>query len=591
MINKIGVENFRVFKEYTEFEIRPITLLTGPNNAGKSSFTKLLLLLKNGIQKLNFQEGLHNLESFDKVLNWDKKDNILKLRFENRIPILGNDFFVEYEYKEAIIEKITISNGETMLLEFSNQKPTIISQDDTRYISNYNQKLNFNINLFIDLLYSLNINGAYYDYINFAGNGNIIKQRFSNFNLSKDRELLEVDFNNLIVKSEEPINQVITEVKTDRIRDYAILNEINKLEKNYILYDVFVNGKSVTKLYENDILEIQEKEFSNINFHYSNGLNTDLNKFIDLLKDSIPLINSIIKIKIQEFFKNKLIDDTVEVIESSLGKLVFVEKLYDNKNDNDNNKIDYTTTLFDQLNKFSKDVEFEHKELEYISANRGSQKRVLANKSENDIDEIVVDFFNKKYKNIDFFKEILGILEIPGELVVERFENVISVVYLKTNERKIALSDLGYGYSQIIPIILKLITMISFHPDISFPSTGTIIIEEPEANLHPNLQSKLADVFVTTLKHYPDFKFIIETHSEYFIRKLQYLTAKNEISPENSVIYFFNSDKYVTSLEPKVKKIEILENGNLSDTFGPGFYDEALKLQFDLMKFHKEKNS
>ncbi|GAA4053448.1 AAA family ATPase [Flavobacterium chungnamense] len=54
MIKKIGVKNFRVFKDYTEFEIRLITILTGPNNSGKSSFSKLLLLLKNGIEELVF---------------------------------------------------------------------------------------------------------------------------------------------------------------------------------------------------------------------------------------------------------------------------------------------------------------------------------------------------------------------------------------------------------------------------------------------------------------------------------------------------------------------------------------------------------
>ena len=32
-MSKIGIKNFRVFKEFTEFEIKPITLLTGPNNA------------------------------------------------------------------------------------------------------------------------------------------------------------------------------------------------------------------------------------------------------------------------------------------------------------------------------------------------------------------------------------------------------------------------------------------------------------------------------------------------------------------------------------------------------------------------------
>jgi AAA15 family ATPase/GTPase len=36
MRNKIGIKNFRVFEEMKVFEIRPLTLLTGPNNSGKS---------------------------------------------------------------------------------------------------------------------------------------------------------------------------------------------------------------------------------------------------------------------------------------------------------------------------------------------------------------------------------------------------------------------------------------------------------------------------------------------------------------------------------------------------------------------------
>ena len=97
-MSKIGIKNFRVFKEFTEFEIKPITLLTGPNNAGKSSFTKLLLLLKNGINKLNFNEGLHNLESFDKVLNWENKQDTLELFFDNEIPFLTDNFKVQLTY-------------------------------------------------------------------------------------------------------------------------------------------------------------------------------------------------------------------------------------------------------------------------------------------------------------------------------------------------------------------------------------------------------------------------------------------------------------------------------------------------------------
>jgi AAA15 family ATPase/GTPase len=43
-ITKFGLSNFRVFKEHFDFELAPIMVLTGPNNSGKSSLTKALLL-------------------------------------------------------------------------------------------------------------------------------------------------------------------------------------------------------------------------------------------------------------------------------------------------------------------------------------------------------------------------------------------------------------------------------------------------------------------------------------------------------------------------------------------------------------------
>lgn len=38
MIKKIGVKNFRVFKDYAEFEIIPIKIFNNPNNNRKDSF-------------------------------------------------------------------------------------------------------------------------------------------------------------------------------------------------------------------------------------------------------------------------------------------------------------------------------------------------------------------------------------------------------------------------------------------------------------------------------------------------------------------------------------------------------------------------
>lgn len=119
---------------------------------------------------------------------------------------------------------------------------------------------------------------------------------------------------------------------------------------------------------------------------------------------------------------------------------------------------------------------------------------------------------------------------------------------------------------------------------------STLIIEEPEANLHPNLQSKLADILVLAHNTF-GMRFILETHSEYLIRKLQYLVARGEMKSDSVNIFYFNDDHFVNNREPKIKKIQITNDGNLTDTFGPGFYDEATRLQFELMKLNKEQSN
>jgi len=89
--------------------------------------------------------------------------------------------------------------------------------------------------------------------------------------------------------------------------------------------------------------------------------------------------------------------------------------------------------------------------------------------------------------------------------------------------------------------------------------------------------------------------FIIETHSEYMIRKLQFLMADKtkNLETNSALIYYFNSDKNVDESkgEPKIKKIKIDKNGALSDNFGPGFYDEAINIQFDLLKLNKHQSN
>ena len=52
-LSKIGVENFKIFKDYHEIKISDLTVITGKNNCGKSSIHKLLYLISQNITYTN----------------------------------------------------------------------------------------------------------------------------------------------------------------------------------------------------------------------------------------------------------------------------------------------------------------------------------------------------------------------------------------------------------------------------------------------------------------------------------------------------------------------------------------------------------
>jgi len=598
MIKKIGVENFRVFKDYTEFEIRPITLLVGPNNSGKSSFTKLLLLLKNGIEKLNFEEGIHNLESFDKVLNWDSDSTVLKLRFENYIKFLGDSYSTVCIYKRNRLMSLRLMNeSKKPLLNITYNLGTMNKSGDYNY--DEIQIVELDIIQYIDLFYTKNIQVPVWQN---NKKGSDISHYIPLKEINKSDKFKSISLNEFKQNFSE-FSRLGHIAATDTIRSIALSNEIDLLKKNYLLYKVLNNKENITDLYQEELLSLQIELFGKTQFNYSIG--DESYDFFKMITHAFKNVKGRVKMKIEEHFKSLLNSDKITVEVSELGNLILDEKLYD---DDLMYALPYQASIFEKLSDlkgYSNRINNELKDLHYLSANRGNQKRIYHNSSNVDIDEIVMNFSKIKNPHLKFLTQSLEILGLKGELSVERYENYISVLYIRDGDKKTSLADLGFGYSQLLPVLIKITNLLgednSLEDELEidnrlwdlismgYYSPKTLIIEEPEANLHPNLQSKLADILKLALEY--NISFIVETHSEYLIRKLQYLTGKGELKTKDTIVHYFNDDEYVNNEEPKVKHIEISGTGTLSDTFGPGFYDEAIKLKFDLLNIGKEQNN
>ena len=169
---------------------------------------------------------------------------------------------------------------------------------------------------------------------------------------------------------------------------------------------------------------------------------------------------------------------------------------------------------------------------------------------------------------------------------VEDTGYTIAVVVDDTIE-PVRLADLGFGPGQLLAILMQTATVIQIMETQAAMrgnrhlAPALLLIEEPEANLHPMLQSQLAEMFLQLAKEFR-LLVIIETHSEYLIRKLQLLVADKKSNREDSIIHYLE--------QGSSKQIQILEDGNLSDVFGTGFFDEAGDAAFALHLLQQKIN-
>lgn len=117
------------------------------------------------------------------------------------------------------------------------------------------------------------------------------------------------------------------------------------------------------------------------------------------------------------------------------------------------------------------------------------------------------------------------------------------------------VADTGYGYSQMLPIVMILWMTHNKNKVPYYRKERTIVIEQPELHLHPAYQAKMVDVFVNIIKESQNnginLKIIIETHSEAMINRIGSLISESKIDAENVNILVFDKVDNQTNIKSK----------------------------------------
>lgn len=134
------------------------------------------------------------------------------------------------------------------------------------------------------------------------------------------------------------------------------------------------------------------------------------------------------------------------------------------------------------------------------------------------------------------------------------------------------ITDMGFGFSQILPIIVNLWSVSSGYENSkkrNFEKQNSIIfaIEQPELHLHPKMQASLAVIFSKAIylakNNGISLSLIIETHSPALISKFGDLIATEELTPEKVNVLLFEQDRALRKTDISYANFDeegILEN-------------------------------
>lgn len=526
-MESIRIQKLRSLQDTGEIELAPLTVLVGKNSVGKSTFLRMFPLFQQSMKMsrseplLWYSPELVDFGNFNESINKKTSEDSIDFNFKFKISMI--EFEKEFRFKynrnlsKGFMEKLFSD-------EFPQVDIELMIKVKSKFISSIELKA-------LDYVY--------------------------NIQLSEDGKISSLVINDKAF----PINNLYS--SNYGSREILPTIAVEKKLKN-------------TKSRLSKKIEVQD------------DANKEMIKILDKIRNArikdermMELIN-LLTLDYKDNFDNQFYNEftSVSTISKKIDKLSLEDKAQLINEMYTYNGYKYINLMLDIVNNYLFDF-FEN--IQYIAPIRASAQRYyrIQGLSIDDItpqgENIPMLLWNMKQSNDAQYNEWREWTKknFNVEFIIHESEANLSMKLIK-NEEEINLADTGFGFSQILPILLYVWRVThkkhNIRDSIYFgrvnSNSKTLVIEQPELHLHPALQAKLMDIFMEIVGKLNNNKFnlkiIMETHSETMINRIGHNIALNSklLDHNNVNIYIFSEDE---NKNINIKKSNFTQDGYLEN--------------------------
>lgn len=551
MSNTIGFSNFRKFINFPEQELGNITILVGGNNAGKSTLVKAMLLMRDFLKsriERNNDAGINDIFKFRPQFSFDTEHvNI-------------GDYYRAFcrqspQKAEEISFTMKIDKYRFDVNIRGERKTGVIPEVSTISVFDENNAADFTFDFLRNKMFA-----------NFYNQTNSVNDKDIEETTNLQMRIAEVStrldgLKKVLLESKdlEKISAIKVEIERSQWELNRMRSELKKKEK-----------KSV-----NDNFHIKVYGEKSINLYFYNGLEVGRFMIPELIRGFARFAADGTRgDKRSNIYKEEKSGRTFLG-----GKAMKIAEIAD----------EIETILNKQV-------------IEYIYAHSVYQDSVYANCANSSdytkrtIHEFYTSRISKGDEEFSLIEKWLKEFKIGDSFKVASYkgDNYSLVIYDKdnpeiTNVRQkgypggIDLADKGMGSIQVVILLLRIATLIRKYKGQQL----TVLLEEPEQNLHPVLQSKLADLIFEVNKNF-GLRFVIETHSEYLVRHSQVIAA-SQMYEEGIALSEVNESIKVLYISQERGVVDMLfsNNAKFQDFFDEGFFDQAARESLTISRLER----